>query len=103
MLSVSDIFARMPQHYRAGVLSAPRTYYFSVGDHKFTVRLTPTDCKVEPGKTVENADVVLKATPELFQRMVVEGKLPGAMDIALGRIKTNDPSGLQALKTLFAF
>jgi len=35
--------------------------------------------------------------------MVVHGKMPGALDIARGKIKTNDPMGLQKLKTMFDF
>jgi hypothetical protein len=35
--------------------------------------------------------------------MVVQGKLPGAIDIAMGRIKTNDPMGLQKLREWFDF
>jgi hypothetical protein len=102
MADTRQIFDRMREHYRPGVLTAPRSYYFSVGDHKYTVKLTPTDCTVEPGRTVEKADVVLKTTPALFERMVVHGKMPGALDIARGRIKTNNPAALKQLRDLFA-
>ena len=101
MADVREIFERMQDHYRPGVLTAPRSYYFSVGDHKYTVKLTPTDCTVEPGRTLDNADVVLKTTPALFEKMVVKGKMPGPLDIARGRIKTNDPAALKQLRDLF--
>jgi hypothetical protein len=93
----------MPSRYKAGVLSSPKSFYFSVGDHKYTVRLTPSDCTVESGKTVENADCVLKTTEDLFEGMVLHGKAPGAMDLMRGRFKTNDPNALLELKGLFAF
>jgi long-chain acyl-CoA synthetase len=93
----------MPQRYRPGALAAAKSYYFSIGDHKYTVRLTPQACTVEDGRTLDNADCVLKTTPELFERMVLHGKMPGAIDIARGKIKTNDPSALQDLAKYFDF
>ena len=103
MASIPDLFASMPGRYRPGVLAAPRTYYFSVGDHKYTVKLTPQTCVVENGKTVENADCVLKTTPDLFEKMVVHGKMPGTLDIMRGNVKTNDPGALQELRGFFKF
>jgi len=102
-VTIPEIFAAMPARYKKGSAKGPRSYYFSVGDHKYTVKVTPDTCEVEPGKTVENADTVLKTTPELFEKMVIRGKLPGALDIMRGAIKTNDPNGLQALRDMFDF
>lgn len=101
MADVQKIFAEMPNRYRPGVITAPRSYYFSVGDHKYTLQLTAQAATVTPGKAVENADVVLKTTPELFEKMVIKGQMPGMMDIARGKVKTNDPAALQQLKDLF--
>lgn len=100
MPTIPEIFQSMPGKYKAGVLSASRSFYFSVGDHKYTVKLTPQACSVEPGKTLENADVVLKCTPEIFEGLL-QGKTPGTFDVMRGKIKTNDPSGLLALKDCF--
>jgi putative sterol carrier protein len=102
-LNVRDVFEKMPERYRKGSAESPITYYFSVGDDKFTVFVEPESCRVEAGKVVEKADVVLKTTPELFERMVIKGKMPGTMDIMRGRIKTNDPMKLQKLKDMFEF
>ncbi len=102
-MTVPEIFEAMPARYRKGSASAPRTFYFSIGDHKYTVKVQADACSVESGKTVENADVVLKTTPELFEKMVVKGKMPGPIDIARGKIKTNDPNGLRALREWFDF
>jgi long-chain acyl-CoA synthetase len=102
-VDIPTIFEHMPRRYKKGSASAPRSYYFSVGEHKYTVRVTPEACTVEPGKTVESADVVLKTTPELFEKMVLRGKLPGPIDIATGKIRTNDPVGLSKLREMFDF
>ncbi|MCO4743507.1 MAG: SCP2 sterol-binding domain-containing protein [Proteobacteria bacterium] len=102
MPSIPEIFANMQTRYNSGVLSENRTYYFSVGDHKYTVKLTPEACEVEEGRSGD-ADCILKATPDLFEKMVIKGKTPGPMDIMRGRIKTNDPAMLAQLKDLFTF
>ncbi len=93
----------MPERYIKGSADKDTSFYFSIGDHKYTVKVVGDEVTVEDGKTIDDADVVLKATPELFKRMVIDGKLPGAMDIAMGRIKTNDPNGLRSLKAWFKF
>ena len=103
MTNIATIFRTMPERYKPGVLSGTRSYYFSIGDFKYTVELDADKCTVSEGKTVQQADVVLKTTPKIFERLVLESKLPGALDIARGRFKTNDPSGLQAIKDYFDF
>jgi len=102
-VDVPAIFDNMPSRYKAGSASKPRSFYFSIGDHKYTVFVDADTCRVEKGKTTESADVILKTTPELFERMVIRGKLPGALDIARGKVKTNDPGGLQSLREMFDF
>jgi len=100
-MDIRKIFEALPERYRPGTATAPRVYYFSIGDVRYTVRLEPERCTVEPGKTVEQADVVLKTTPAIFEKMVLRGERPGALDIALGRIKTNDPAALKRLQDYF--
>ncbi len=100
MASTREIFAAFPSRYIPGRIPRAVTYYFSVGEDKYTVRLDATACTVTPGKT-ENADCVVKADPGVFEALVLKGKAPGALDIARGRFKTNDPSLLMALKDCF--
>lgn len=102
-MDVKKIFDEMPGRYRKGSASKATSYYFSIGDFKATVKIDADGVVVESGKTVENADVVLKTTPELFEKMVLRGKAPGPIDIARGKIKTNDPMGLQKLREMFDF
>lgn len=100
MSDVRSIFESMPSRYIPGKIQKALTYYFSVGDEKWTVALDPKACTATPGKP-ENADVILKCDPKLFSNMVLKGKMPGPLDIARGKIKTNDPSALQNLMTCF--
>ncbi len=102
-MDVKKIFEQMPSRYIKGKATKKTVYYFSIGDHRWTVTIEPSGVTVEPDKKVDNADVVLKTTPELFEKMVLHGKAPGPIDIARGKIKTNDPMGLQKLRTMFNF
>jgi hypothetical protein len=102
-MDIPTIFEKLPSRYRPGQITAKSTYYFSIDDYKYTVVLEPQTCTVQEGKTIENADVILKTTAKLFNKMVVEGKMPGPIDIARGKVKTNDPKGLMKLRDYFDF
>jgi putative sterol carrier protein len=102
-MDVKTIFDQMPSRYIKGKATKKTVYYFSIGDQRFTVTVEPGGVTVEPGKKVDDADVVLKTTPELFEKMVLHGKLPGPIDIARGKVKTNDPVGLRGLRDYFDF
>ena len=100
---ITQIFNQMADRYIKGAADKKTIYYFSIDSTKYTVTVEGDDCLVEAGKTVDNADIILKTTAKIFGNMVLRGKLPGPIDIARGKIKTNDPSGLQKLKTWFDF
>ncbi len=102
-MDVKQIFEQMPSRYIKGKATKRTIYYFSIGDYRCTVTIEPDVVTVEPDKKVDNADVVLKTTPELFEKMVLRGKLPGPIDIARGKVKTNDPVGLKNLRDFFDF
>ena len=40
------------------------------------VVVSPEEARAEEGKTVENADCIIKADPQLFVDMVTKGKMP---------------------------
>lgn len=101
--SIPRIFSEMATRYIKGAADKPTVYYFSIDTHKYTVKVEGDECTVEEGKTVDNADIILKTTSKIFENMVLRGKLPGPIDIARGKIKTNDPGGLQKLKAWFDF
>lgn len=100
MPSAHDLLLAFPSRYIPGRVDRPLTYYFSVGDDRYTLHLTPTACTLTPGK-VENADCVVKADPAVFLALVLHNKTPGPLDIARGKFKTNDPSLLVKLKDCF--
>ena len=101
-LDLDAVFAALPERFRPSPEASGR-YYFSIGDHRYTVELGPDGCRVTPGKPDTPADCVLKTTPELFEKMVLRGKMPGPLDIARGKVKTNDPKKLMSLREHFDF
>lgn len=101
MSTAAEIIQMMPERYKAGSADAEMTYYFSIGDTKATVFVAPGGVRVEQGKAVEQADCVLKTTEKIFIDVVTRGKTPGALDIARGRFKTNNPGALLKLRELF--
>lgn len=101
--STELIFDRMPSRYIKGRATGTKTFYFAIDDRKYTVRISPEECKVETGKTEERADCVLKTTAALFEKMVVKGKMPSPLDVMRGKVKTNDPIALKKLREMFDF
>ena len=89
MSEIQEIFDTMPSRYKSGILDGTLHYYFSIGGDKWTVTLTPENCTVVPGKTVDNADCVVKADAKVFADLVIRGKQPGPLTIARGKFKTS--------------
>ena len=105
-VTVEEIFRNLPSYFNQGVLDKPMTVYFSIGKEpsgKCTAFLTPDRCEVKPGKAVDQADLVLKTSPKMFIKMVMEGYTPGAADFMLGKVKSNNPMELLTLKKVFRF
>ena len=98
---LEDIFSSMQGEYQKGVFTMPTTFYFSIDDIKRTVTLVSESCKVENGKSVEDADCVCKTSKEMFNRIWNDGYRPGIMDFMGGAIESNAPQLLQQLLTAF--
>ena len=101
MSVISQIFDAMPASYQPGKVARPTSYYFSIGDEKYTAICHPDKVEVTAGRTISTADCVLKCDPKLFEKMVLEGKMPGPIDIARGKIKTSSVDLLKQLPVLF--
>lgn len=89
MSEIQEIFDTMPSRYKSGVLDGTLHYYFSISGDKWTVTVSPDKCTVASGKTVDNADCVIKADAKVFADLVIRGKQPGALAIARGKFKTS--------------
>ena len=103
-VDIPAIMKKFPENYIPGAVSKTMTIYFSIGDDasgKWTLVIDPEKADIQAGKTVEQADLVLKTSPEIFKKLVLDNYTPGAMDFIRGRIKSNDPEGLRILRTAF--
>ncbi|MEE4242278.1 MAG: hypothetical protein V2I36_12490 [Desulfopila sp.] len=98
---VEKIFFGLPELFQATSAPSAKTFYFSLGDVKKTVRLSPEGCVVEDGKTVDQADCVCKTTPEFFEKIWEEGYRPGLKDFMSGTIKSNNPNDLKVFLAAF--
>ena len=97
---VEKIFTSLPNLFVPDTVKDPVSYYFSLGEIKKTVRLSPDSCLVEDGRTVERADCLCKTIDDLFEKIWNDGYRHGMADFLSGKIKSNDPGGLQIfLKT----
>ena len=92
---VEKIFASLADDFVVGNAGKERSYYFSLGDTKKTVRIASDRCLVEDGRTVEQADCVCKTSAEFFEKIWNDGYRPGMGDFLSGKIKSNDPGALQ--------
>jgi long-chain acyl-CoA synthetase len=98
---LTGVFDELRARFVPGAVSEPLSYYFSLGDERWTVRATKTEIEVAKGKTVESADCVLKTTPHLFERIVREAWVPGPNDFMTGQVKTNNVAHLLTMQKLF--
>jgi long-chain acyl-CoA synthetase len=99
---LATAFDAMKARYKTGVVDAPVSFYFSLGDddgQKWLVTLTPDTCEVKQGKG--DADCFLKTTEELFLKLIRGEWKPGVMDFMSGKLKSNDPTKLTLLKDCF--
>jgi long-chain acyl-CoA synthetase len=88
--TMSDVFHELAQRFAPGAVEKPTSYYFSLGDDRFTLLLSKDTCEVKPGKHVAAADCVLKTSPDLFARIVREAYVPSPAEFLSGAVKTNN-------------
>lgn len=100
MADLKALLATLPGRYRASAIPRPLVYYFSIGADKVSLKLGPAGCQVVDGK-IDPADCVVKSDPAIFEALVTRGKVPGPIDLARGKFKTNDPALLALLKEAF--
>ena len=100
MSDLRALLESLPSRYVPGRFPRAATFYFSLGEDRYVVRADPTSFSITPGR-LEDADCVCKADPEVFLKILRERKPPGALDIARGRFRTNNPSLLVSLAQSF--
>ena len=88
---VGEAFASLPNRYDSDRMDRPLSWYFSLGDVKYSVAITLEGCTVNPGRPQGgSADCVIKATPDMIRRLICESYVPTPAEFVSGVIKTND-------------
>ncbi len=88
--TLSEVFQELEQRFAPETVERPTSYYFSLGDDRFTLLVSKDGCEVKPGKHVAAADCVLKTSPDLFARIVREAYVPSPAEFLSGAVKTNN-------------
>ncbi len=92
---VDDIFASLNDAFVKDAVAKPMSFYFSLGDTKKTVQISPDTCEVSDGKVLDSADCVCKTSPDFFVKIWQDDYRPGMKDFLSGTIKSNNPNALQ--------
>ena len=101
--TADEIFASLETRFKPGSVSRTQTFYFSLDDDKkWTITVGPDSCKVETGKTIENADCFVKTSEDLFVKMYNGDHKPGMSDFMSGRIKSNNPYAMKTFVDAFS-
>lgn len=101
--SLTPIFDALTSKFEKDQLDQKVTYYWSLGasdEHKWTVEVTANDCRINQGKP-EQADCVIKTSPEIFRRIVEDRYIPSFDEFLDGTIKTNAPDLLVRFQSVF--
>ena len=99
--ALADVFAELSGRFQAGLLDKPVSYYFSLGEDRWTVKVSRENCEVMPGKVVSPADCVLKTSPDIFTRIVREAYTPSPAEFVSGRVKSNNINLLFTFQKVF--
>lgn len=101
--SLTPIFEELTTKFEKDQVDQTVTYYWSLGnndDQKWTIQVSANNCTINPGKP-EQADCVIKTSPEIFRKIVQESYIPSFDEFMNGTIKTNAPDLLMRFQSVF--
>jgi putative sterol carrier protein len=101
MSEIAKVFKGLPKRFNKDNVKAARTYYFSLGEEKWTVAITKESCEVIAGKPDKDADCFFKASEEMFLDVWNGKHTPSAKDFLTGSIKSNNPMLLKDFVAAF--
>jgi long-chain acyl-CoA synthetase len=88
---VTHALESLNERFDADRIERPVSWYFSLGDVKYSVKVTEFGCLVNPGRPEGgSADCVVKAEPEMIRRLICDAYIPTPAEFVSGAIKTND-------------
>ncbi len=98
---LETLFSELQGRFVPGATPEVVSYYFSLGNEKWTLRASSDSCEVQRGKAVQVADCVLKTSPEMFRRIVNEGYTPSPGEFMSGAVKSNNVALLLTFQKMF--
>lgn len=98
--TLAPVFRELENRFVAGSVETPISYYFSLGEERWVVRVTKDSCEVRPGK-ITSADCVLKTSPDIFTRIVRESYVPSPAEFLSGSVKSNNVQLLITFQKVF--
>jgi long-chain acyl-CoA synthetase len=93
--TLHDVFRSLERRFAPGVVERPTSYYFSLGDDRFTLFVSKDACEIKSGKHAESADCVLNTSP------VREAYVPSPGEFLSGAVKTNNVNLLFTFQQVF--
>lgn len=99
--TLEGVFEELRQRFDATAVEAPLSFYFALGEDRWTLRITPETCEAAKGKLVDSADCVLKTSKEVFERIVREAYTPSPQEFMSGLVKSNNVAHLLTFQKVF--
>ncbi|PIW00474.1 MAG: AMP-dependent synthetase [Deltaproteobacteria bacterium CG17_big_fil_post_rev_8_21_14_2_50_63_7] len=101
--ALEGLFGYLEKRFVPKIVDHEVSYYFSIGEAKWTLLLGPEACSFRPGKTFNGrAGCVLKCQLDMFRKIVKDHYTPSFDEFMDGTVKTNDPTLLMKFQTAFA-
>ena len=100
-VGMRPVIEELGRRYLSGEVEKPLTYYFSLGEERWTVRVTPAEIEIAQGKTSNSADCVLKTSPEVFEKIIRQAWVPTPQSFVSGEIKTSNINHLMKMQKIF--
>jgi long-chain acyl-CoA synthetase len=95
-------FLSLKGKFSAERVDRPMSWYFSLGDVRWTVTVDEEGCRITPGRPPGGkADCVVKTTTEIVTKLIQDQFVPGPSEFVSGAIKTNDIPGLIEFSRVF--
>ncbi len=99
--TIEGVFAELSERFDKTAVQTPLSFYFALGEDRWTLRVTREVCEVSKGKTVDQADCVLKTSRDIFERIVREAYTPSPQEFMSGLVKSNNIAHLITFQKAF--
>jgi long-chain acyl-CoA synthetase len=102
---LAGVFEALRERFQAHQVDGRIQYYFSLGDEahqKWSLVVDKEACEIAAGKP-KYADCVVKTSPDMLRRMILDSYVPGLDEFMSGVIKTSDPELLVKFQGVFGY